>query len=400
MATLLMVESWLQSTGIVLPSLIRERGHDYVLVTRDPSLYAGHPVLSGAGSVLIAETNDPAALTAAVESIGSRVDGVLTTCDYYLEAAAECAVALGLPGPSPDVMRTATRKDLVRDTTCRAGLPSPRFAVAMTWESCHAAAARIGYPCVVKPVDLNSGSSVHLVVDEVSLKDAFGDITGATANSRGRPRAKLALLEEYLVGREVSVEAVTVGGRTHVLGITGKVVDPATFIECGHRFPALLGDDDQRAVEALARDALAALGFDHGVSHTEVKLTTDGPRLVEVNPRQGGGHIFELVSLVTGVNPLALLIDLALGDEPRLDARGTAPSAAVSFVLPEPGGSIRIDPDALAEDPLVHRWELESRPGLARDNNDRLGYVMTVGRDPLRHAQSITGQLGRGLTVS
>lgn len=399
MATLLMIESWLQSTGIALPSLIRERGHEYVLVTRDPELYDGHPALAGAADVLVAETNELHALETAVRRYPRRIDGVLTTCDYYLEAAARCASVLGLPGPPPDVMRTATRKDLVRDVMSRAGLPSPRHAVAATWESCLNEAAGVGYPCVVKPVDLNSGTSVHLVEDEVALKDAFGEITGAEFNSRGRPLARLALIEEYLEGREVSVEAVTVAGRTHVLGITDKVVDAATFIECGHRFPALLGDGDRQAVEALTRETLAALGFGHGVSHTEVKLTTNGPRLVELNPRQGGGYIFDLISLVTGVNPLGLVIDLALGDEPHLDERGTVPNAAVRFVLPEPDGSPRIDAHALAADPLVHRWEIESRPGRARDNNDRIGYVMTVGqpgRDALDHATSITCRAGRG----
>jgi hypothetical protein len=43
MATLLMIESWLQSTGQVLPPLLDRLGHEYVLVTRDPGTY-------GAGS--------------------------------------------------------------------------------------------------------------------------------------------------------------------------------------------------------------------------------------------------------------------------------------------------------------------------------------------------------------
>lgn len=396
MATLLMVESWLQSTGIVLPSLIRERGHDYILVTRDPSLYSGHPVRSGAADVLVADTNDSGALTAVVESFRSHVDGVLTTCDYYLEAAARCAAVLGLPGPRPEVVRMATRKDLVRDATRRAGLPSPQTAAVTTWESCHAAATRIGYPCVVKPVDLNSGSSVHLVEDEVALKDAFADVAAATHNTRGRPLARVALVEEYLDGREVSVEAVTVGGRTHILGVTDKVVDPETFVERGHRFPALLGGTERHAAETFTTDVLAAIGFTHGVSHTEVKLTTDGPRLVEFNPRQGGGYIFELVEMVTGVNPLGLVIDLALGDDPGLAEHGTVPSAAVSFILPQSsGGPVRIDTTALGADSLVHRWEIgtTTRPGVVRDNNDRIGYVITVGQpgcDPLGHAMSIT----------
>ena len=392
MATLLMIESWLQSTGQVLPSLIRQRGHEYVLVTRDPELYDAHPVLDGAADVLVVETNELQALGTAARHYREHapVDGVLTTCDYYLQAAAHCAAALGLPGPRPEVMRTAIRKDLVRDATVRAGLPSPRYVVATHWEACLAGAAQVGYPCVAKPVDLNSGTSVHLVEGEGALKDAFGDITGTTFNTRGQPLRRQVLIEEYLDGPEVSVEAVTVRGRTHILGVTDKVVEPGSLIECGHRFPALLGEMERHAVEELTTDALAAIELTDGLSHTEVRLTADGPRLVELNPRQGGGYIFELVSLVTGVNPLGLVIDLALGDEPRLDGYGTATSAAVSFFLPRPDGQV-IDADALAADPLVHRWELDTpmRGGVPRDNNDRIGYVISTGRpgsDALGHA--------------
>src|SRR6266536_3326169 len=111
MANLVMVESWVGAAG-----------HSYVLVTRDPALYGttalgiAHPVVRDADEVVVADTNDPTALLAAVESVVARrpVDGVLTTCDYYLVATAAVAERLGLPGAAPDVMRAATRKDLVR----------------------------------------------------------------------------------------------------------------------------------------------------------------------------------------------------------------------------------------------------------------------------------------------
>jgi hypothetical protein len=70
-ATLVMIESWLHSTGQMLPPLLRELGHEFVLVTRDPAIYgagtpesrdAPHPVLRHASAVVVAETNDTAAL--------------------------------------------------------------------------------------------------------------------------------------------------------------------------------------------------------------------------------------------------------------------------------------------------------------------------------------------------
>jgi hypothetical protein len=86
MATLLMVESWLQSTGEGLPPLLADLGHEYVLLARDPALYRGHPALLGASRVVTVETNDTQAVAdrAARLAAEQRIDGVLTTCDYYL----------------------------------------------------------------------------------------------------------------------------------------------------------------------------------------------------------------------------------------------------------------------------------------------------------------------------
>lgn len=394
MASILMVESWLQSTGVALPRLIREHGHRYVLVTRDPATYAdNHPVVRYADHVAVAETNDHATLLAAVRTLATErpIDGVLTTCDYYLETAALCAQSLQLPGPPPDVVRLATRKHLVRDATRRAGLPTPRYATAPTWESARRAAAAIGFPLVAKPVDLNSGTSVLRVDDDASLKDAFWAISAEHSNTRGQPLARLVLLEELLDGPEFSVETVTQNGTTSVLGITEKVVTPG-FIELGHQFPARLNTIEAQALEDLVRRALDAIGLTHGMSHTEVKLTPDGPRLVEINPRQPGGYIFDLIQVVTGTNPLQVVIDLALGRQPAigtpaapLPRPGLVTSAAVRFLLPSVSAAAEA-PTAharLNEDPSVYRWELQTRPGTAypRDNNDRIGHVLAVDHD-------------------
>ncbi|MFI6426317.1 ATP-grasp domain-containing protein [Promicromonospora sp. NPDC050880] len=414
MANLLMIESWLQSTGLMLPPLLRESGHEYVLVTRDPDLYrlpggAPHPVLALAAEVVVAETNDDAALVAAARDVATRrpVDGVLTTCDYYLPAVAVVAEALGLPGAPAEALRTATRKHLVRGALAAAGVPDVPFAVAATWAQAHKAAADLGYPLVVKPVDMNSGTAVRKVTDESGLAVAFAEVTGPERNTRDQPLERLALLERVLEGPEYSVEAVTRDGVTRVLGITAKsVAEPDVeagtgFVESGHLFPASLDPADRAAIEEHVVAVLDAVGLTHGISHTEVRLTAAGPRLVEVNPRQGGGYIFELVRLVTGFNPLRVLVDLALGREPA-PGPAAAASAAVTFLLAPSDGVVRgvRGAERLAEDERVAGHELPApgravRPG---DNNERIGHVLVA--DPSgRRAKAWADEIVAGLEV-
>lgn len=419
MANLLMIESWLQSTGLMLPPLLHDAGHRYVLVTRDPGLYrlpdgGHHPVLALAAEVVVAETNDDAALLAAAREVAAReraagrpVDGVLTTCDYYLPAVAHVAEGLGLPGGPAAVLRTATRKHLVRHALAAGRVPDVPFAVASTWDQARKEAASLGYPLVVKPVDMNSGTGVAKVADEAGLAVAFAAATGPERNTRDQSLERLALLERVLDGPEYSVESVTRDGVTRVLGITAKsVAEPGVeagtgFVESGHLFPAPLAPDERDAIERHVVAVLAAVGLTHGISHTEVRLTAAGPRLIELNPRQGGGYVFELVRLVTGYNPLRVLVDLALGREP-VPGPSAATSAAVAFLLAPADGVVREvrGAERLADDDRVVGHETPSpgrevRPG---DNNERIGHVLVA--DPTGHAaKDWADELVAGLDV-
>lgn len=147
----------------------------------------------------------------------------------------------------------------------------------------------LGYPLVLKPVDLCAGMFVRRVDDERQLAEAHRALAGFPVNARGQRREPAVLLEELLDGPEVSVETVSYGGRTRVVGVTDKSIGGApAFIETGHMFPAALDAEQAAEARETAVRAVAALGLDEVVAHTEIKLTRRGPRVVEVNPRRPG----------------------------------------------------------------------------------------------------------------
>ncbi|WNI27847.1 ATP-grasp domain-containing protein [Streptomyces sp. ITFR-6] len=391
MAHLLMVESWVGSMSRLLPRAIREGGHDFTFITRDLHHYLRaapegtvHPLLA-ARNVLTADTNETETLLPLIERAHGalRFDGVITSCDYYLPAAARIAGRLGLPGPSPAAVENACRKDATRRVLAAAGVPGPRFAVCADWAATVGAAREIGYPLVLKPVDLCAGMFVRRVDDEAALAEAHRALAGFPVNARGQRREPAVLLEELLRGPEVSVETVSSGGTAQVVGVTDKSTGGApAFIETGHMFPAALDAADCRAAERTAVQALNALGLDGVVAHTEIKLTAAGPRVVEVNPRPAGNRITELVRHVTGIDLAAACVDVALGREPDLRRRDTGlRSAAIGFLLPENEGVL----DAIdgADDVRTAEGLLELQldgPGkavrAAASNNEYLGHVM------------------------
>lgn len=391
MAHLLMVESWVGAMSRLLPRAIREGGHSFTFLTRDLHHYlrsapegTAHPLL-GAANVLSADTNDPVTLGPHVERLQGVLgfDGVLTSCDYYLPTVATLTERLGLPGPSATAVTTACRKDLTRQTLADAGLAGPRFAVCEGLPQATTAARELGFPLVVKPVDLCAGMYVRRVEDEEELAHACTALADFPLNARGQRRAPVVLLEELLTGPEVSVETVSFEGATHVVGVTDKSVGGApAFVETGHMFPAELPDADLRAAEETTRLALDALGLDGVVAHTELKLTPQGPRVVEVNPRPAGNRITELVRHVTGVDLAAACVEVALGRRPELDTRPTGlRSAAVGFLVPRQGGVLEAIEGAREAERAAGLLELQlADPGrsvkAAGSNNEYLGHVM------------------------
>ncbi|MEV0704352.1 ATP-grasp domain-containing protein [Saccharopolyspora sp. NPDC050389] len=396
MGHLLLVESWVGAMSTLLPRSIREGGHRFSFVTRDLQHYLRarsasglHPLL-GADNLLTVETNDVPRLLNHLERLQPVLgfDGVLTSCDYYLAAAAKAAERLGLPCAPPDAVERACSKDLTRKALREAGVPGPAFALAETASGLEEAAEALGYPLVIKPVDLCAGMFVRRVDGPGQLREAHNELLAFPVNARGQRRNPVVLLEELLTGPEVSVETVTFQGETTVVGVTDKsVAGQPWFVESGHMFPAALDAATAEAVAETAVAAVEALGLDNIVGHTEVKLTPRGPRVVEVNPRPAGNQITELIRRVTGIDLAAVYAQIALGEKPDLHRVDTgAESAAISFLLPPRQGTIaEIGGVAeLAADPTVVDWVVKDaghRAGAPTSNNNYLGHVMvTSGR--------------------
>ncbi|NBE52830.1 ATP-grasp domain-containing protein [Streptomyces boluensis] len=391
MAHLLMVESWVGSMSRLLPRAVREAGHTFTFLTRDLHHYlrsapegTAHPLL-GARHVLTAETNDTETLLPFVERAHEalRFDGVITSCDYYLPTVARIAGRLGLPGPTAEAVENACRKDATRRVLAAAGVPGPRYAACASLAEAADAARDIGYPLVLKPADLCAGMFVRRIDDEAELTAAYRALAGFPVNARGQRRAPGVLLEELLDGPEVSVETVSYAGTTEVVGVTDKSVGGApAFVETGHMFPAALPAPDVVAAVDTACRAVAALGLDEVVAHTEIKLTSAGPRVVEVNPRPAGNRITELVRHVTGIDLAAAAVDVALGRTPDLRRTPTGlSSAAIGFLVPDTAGTLTAvdgaeqvrDADGLLELQLAEPGKTVKAAG---SNNEYLGHVM------------------------
>jgi len=263
---------------------------------------------------VISTIDTPAVLEAARKH---RIDGIMTLAsDMPIQTVAVVSKELGLVGVSEDTALKATNKAYMRDALKEANVPIPLYYRVQGIQAFKDAVDRIqsaGYKCIVKPADNSGSRGVDLLDDNVDLDRAY-DYT------RQYSRSGEVVVEEFMEGPEVSVETIAVNGVVHVIQITDKVTTGAPyFVEMGHSQPSQLDADTQTRIKQVAIAANKAIGIVNGPSHTEIKVTKDGPKIVELGARLGGDCITtHLVPLSTGVDMVKACIEIALGIEPKI----------------------------------------------------------------------------------
>ncbi len=304
-----------------------------------------------------------------------RVDGIIVPgIDWPVVIAARVAAHLGLPHPlDPETAAKAVSKLRQRRCFQDAGVPQPR------WELTPAAGAgaSIRPPCVVKPADRQGQRGLSLVRSDAELGAA---VAAAGALSRGGD----VLVEELIEGPEVTVNAFSTGGVFHPLTVTDRLTaDPPAFgVALAHAWPSKA--DHGEAAADVARRAVEALGIREGPTYTQLRIASDGPRVVEVAARLGGGHDAELCRVALGIDLSSLAVSAALGENVDLGSAKPRDGACVRFLVPPVGELVATEgvEEALAELGVVDAGTYR-KPGWVFGSlsvgADRAGYVIAWG---------------------
>lgn len=299
----------------------------------------------------VVTTLDAPGMVAAARALpaGVRIDGVLCWDELRMVHAAQVAQALGLPGTDPESAGRCRDKHLTRNALAANGVPQPVSVLVGALDEAGETAKSIGYPVIVKPRALGASYGVSLAHDETQLPAAFAH--AESAREDGVPVFERGvLIEEYMRGPEVSIDAAWVKGRMFPLYLARKVTGfYPHFEEVGHVVDAndaLLQDGTFLGV---LNSAHRAVGFDTGITHTELRLTSDGPKIVEINGRLGGDMIPYVGWVASGISPGKVAVEVASGQLP--DVSGTHRDvAAIRFFYPPEDvivDAVRIDRSAL-----------------------------------------------------
>lgn len=308
-------------------------------------------------------------------------DGIMTLAtDMPMRAVAYATKKLGLPGISYDTAVKSTDKGEMIQAFEAAGVAHPWYYIVSSPAEAAGIMERISYPCITKPTDSSGSRGVMLVHSREELEKAL-----SYSYENGRKGG--VIIEEYMVGPEVSVEVIVYGGIPHVLQITDKLTTGAPhFVEMGHSQPSRLAQEDQQKIRDLASRAVKAVGIENGPAHVEIMLTKEGPKMVELGARMGGDCITShLVPLSTGVDMIKATIDISLGQTPDI-APKCQKGAAIRF-LDAPVGTITAIEGAEEAKSIEGVREVSftkqvgDTAGTIGSSTDRAGFVIAQAED-------------------
>ena len=271
-------------------------------------------------SLLTLDFSDPgdAAARVAEWAVERPLAAVVGVDDVTAAAAAAIAERLGLRASAPAAVTAARDKYQMRQCLAAAGVPVPRFRRIALSENPVVAARGVGFPCVLKPLNLSASRGVIRANATEQFVVAFKRIAALLARDDvtvSGDAARYLLAEEYVPGLEVALEGLLIQGRLHVLALFDKP-DPLEgpfFEETIYVTPSRLPEAVQTAIATTTTAACAALGLTEGPVHAELRVNDDGPWVLEIAARSIGGLCSRTLRFGTGMTLEEIILRHALG---------------------------------------------------------------------------------------
>ena len=215
-------------------------------------------------------------VAATVRELARHADLHQVEClwEPYMVLAARLREELGLPGLTVAQTVPFRDKERMKQLLDAAGLRTPWHTEARTVAEVWAAAERVGYPLIVKPID-GAGSADTYRADSAAGLDAILPMIR---------HVPVVSVEEFVDGEEFTYDTICAGGQVLVENICQyhprplltkmhEWISPVTLALRDLDAPGLQGG------RSLGRSVIAALGFETGFTHMEWYRKADGEEI-------------------------------------------------------------------------------------------------------------------------
>ena len=239
-----------------------------------------------------------------------NVNGILTTSDYPVNTVAYICNKLNFIGLSEVSAKICTDKYLQRKTLLENSIEVPKFIKFNGNEFDVKSIKEFNFPLIIKPLNSSGSRGVIKINHTDDIKNAIKESLKYTSD-------KLLLIEEFISGKEYSVEILVQNKEIHIIAITQKELLKSTysFVETRHIIPAQISDNIKERIINYSKSIIKTIGLDNSAAHLELKITNKGePILIEIGARLGGDYITsDLIPLAKGIDMLKNVINISLG---------------------------------------------------------------------------------------
>jgi biotin carboxylase len=339
-----------------------------------------------------------------IEQLDRRapLDAIVAVDDGGTRAAAVASERLGLRGNDPDAVARARDKAAMREALDAADVPQPEYRTAPVGADVGDLAEDVGLPCVVKPLTLSGSRGVIRADSADGARAAEVRIRSILAEAGEDPDADL-LVERFVPGPEVAVEALLDGGRLELLAVFDKPdpLDGPYFEETIYVTPSRLPGAAIREVEEATDAAAAAIGLTEGPVHAELRVDPEGGvTVLELAARSIGGLCSRSLRFGLGVSLEDVILRHALGLPPSHMRREDLASGVMMLPIARAGVLREVrGQEAARAVPGVAGLEISIAPGRPVQplpEGDRyLGFLFAKATTPeqveeaLRQAQAL-----------
>jgi len=308
------------------------------------------------------------------------IDGVISyASEITLPTVQAIRESLNLPGLGRVPMEISLDKSKQRECFKTAGLAQPEFEVVDSLNGLNWASERIGFPLVVKPID-NSGSRGVTLVQECA------QLSGAFAVASEHSKKKRVIAEKFMEGTELTIEGLSINGLHHILAISDKFKPSGSYrVATQLTYPAAISTALEQQVVALLCKAYDSAHVDNTPTHSEVILTSEGPKIVEISCRGGGFYVFSrIVEAASGYDIVANWTRMCAGDVVE-NVRNMRKGVVLGFYAAQPGRMVCVS--GLEEAQAIEGIDTglfikpnEIVPELRTDGS-RTGWIIAKGED-------------------
>jgi biotin carboxylase len=286
------------------------------------------------------DCEDEASSAAAIADLAARtpIDAIVAADDTGVVMAAMASELLGLAHNAPEGAAATRDKFAMRSRLATAEISQPDFFVLAGGIDPEPLVAAMGGPVVIKPTGL-SGSRGVIRCDDPALAASVADRVRGIQTSAGRSGD--LLVERFVTGAEVAVEAMAWDGELEVLAVFDKPdpLDGPYFAETIYVTPSRHAAADLDAVLDVTRRAASALGITHGPVHAEVRVDAGRATLIEIAARSIGGLCGRSLRFgLMGTSLEVMILRQALGM--RKESLRREPGASGVLMVPIPARGV------------------------------------------------------------